>query len=355
MLLNYGGTEFKMDLKQTIIELSNCFSVSGDEKNVANLCKNYLNQFTSNVEIDKFNNVIAKINEYNPDRKTILVDAHLDEIGLIVTSIDDEGFLRVANCGGVDRRLLIGQQVVVHSKKQIIGIISSTPPHLKKPNQKDKTPEVDEILIDIGYNKQQAQAIVSLGDRITIFSKTNMLLNNRISTKALDDRVGVASILYALSLIDLTKIDCNLIVLFSAQEETGERGAKVSAFTHKPDIAICVDVSFAYTSDAIEQKCGKMDEGVMIGISPVLNKNISDFLISAAQNSNIPYQLEIMAGDTSTNADVISITKDGVKCGLLSIPIKYMHSPIETVCIDDVVSTSKLIAEFISKAGEFDV
>jgi endoglucanase len=224
-----------------------------------------------------------------------------------------------------------------------------------KTEVKDKNPEIEDIFIDVGYNFEQASSIVKLGDRATIASKANILLNNKISVKALDDRAGVASILYALSMIKKDDLKCNLIVLFSAQEETGERGAKTSAFKVNPDISISVDVSFAYTSDAIEHKCGKMGKGVMIGIAPTLNKEVSRELQNLAQENDIYYQLEVMGGATSTNCDVIGTTKNGIKTGLLSIPLKYMHSPIEMASIDDIISTSKLISKFVMKAGESNV
>ena len=323
--------------------------VAGLENISAQKATEMLKQYTNEVRIDKLGNVIGMIKSKNKDAKTVLLDAHIDEIGLIVTAICDKGYLKVANCGGIDRRLISAQEVTVHCKdKDILGVVGSKPPHLEKKDDAKKVPEIDEVFIDIGYTKEQAEKIVSLGDRITFNSNFTELLNGKVSVKALDDRAGVVSILEALELVKDKDLNVNIAVLFSAQEEIGGSGAVVGAFSITPDEAIAVDVSFAFTKGCKEEQCGKMGDGVMIGIGAMLDKSMSDALMEIAVEKEIPHQIEVLTGrSTGTNADGIITSKDGVKTGLLSIPLKYMHTPVEVIKISDIQAVAQLIAAYL--------
>ncbi|MGN0621672.1 MAG: M42 family peptidase, partial [Porcipelethomonas sp.] len=277
-------------------------------------------------------------------------DAHIDQVGLIVTDITDEGFVKISNVGGIDRRLLPAQRVVIHGKKDVSAVISSVPPHLSG-KEKGKAPEFDDICIDTGMDKEVLSEVVSPGDKISFDTNCRELLGNRITGAALDDRCGVASVLYALELLRGEKLPCSLSVVFSSQEELGERGAKIAAFEIEPDIALAVDVSFAYTSGDKEYECGKLGKGPMIGISPSLSREISDRLMEISTEENIPFQREVMHGLTSTNADQFSVNRCGCRACTVSIPLKYMHTPSEVIQIDDVRYTGELLASFIRRCG----
>lgn len=338
-----------MNLKEKLFKLTSATGVAGDEFSASSVACNMLKEFASDAHVDYFGNVIGNIGERSDGKPHILLDAHIDEIGMIVTFITDEGFLKVSSCGGLDRRLFLAQQVTVHGKKAIKGVITSTPPHLEEDSK--KVPKIDGIFIDIGMSKENAEKIVLLGDRVTMDSESAELLNNRVTSKAIDDRSGVIIILNALEKVKSKELAYSVSVLFSSQEETGERGAKTATYKINPDLAIAVDVSFALTSDDSEYKCGKMSEGVMIGVSPSLSKEMSNAMISLAKEKNIPYQIEVMGGITGTNADVIVVTRNGVKAVTLSLPQKYMHTPIEVIDLNDIETTSDLIAEFLLCGG----
>ncbi len=349
-----------MEVKDILYGLTSAYGVSGDENCASALAKKYLEKYTSNVEVDSFNNVIAYIGQHDEGKKTLLLDAHIDEIGMIVTYIDDEGFLKISNCGGVDRRILLASQVIVHSSitgEQLVGIITSKPPHLKKGDEGKKAPEIDDISIDVGLSAEQARESIALGDRVTIHSQTRQMLNDRVCSKAMDDRAGVTAILWAIELLsreygaslDEVILPFNVAVLFSSLEEVNIGGAKIASYKIDADEALVVDVSFAHTFDAPAHKCGKMGDGAMIGIAPTLDRAISDRLIKLGKEKNIPYQIEVMAGKTSTNADAISISRDGVRTCTISIPLRYMHTPIETLQISDIQSVSTLIFEYIKR------
>ncbi len=336
-----------MDIKNTVAMLSEVAGASGNESLAAELALDMLKKYCPDAEI-KNGNVIGKFGKFNESLPSLVLDAHIDQIGMIVTYITDEGFVKIGNLGGIDRRLLPAQQVVIHGKRDIKGVICSVPPHLS--SGKNEVISFSDAAVDTGMTKSELEEIISYGDTITFDVKCRSLIGSRITGGALDDRCGVASILYALELLKDQKIAYNVTVIFSAQEELGERGAAIGAFEINPDIAIAVDVSFAFAKGENEQKCGYLGKGPMIGISPSLSKEISHKLIDTAKNSKIPYQLEVMNGLTSTNADRYSVNREGSESCTVSIPLRNMHTPVEVIDISDVEFTGKLLAEFIKEA-----
>lgn len=327
-------------------KLTSTVGVSGEEENIVKLLKEMLSKY-GKISVDSMNNVFCTFGEgYH-----FLLDAHLDEIGMIVTDITDDGFIKVNRCGGIDRRMLLGYEVSVWGKEEVKGIISTLPPHLQTADDEKKVPEFKDISIDVGMCKSEIEKLVSLGDKVTFKRNFTPLLNNQLSASCLDDRAGVASIVLCLD--RLKKLPCKVTVMFSTQEELGTRGAKIGAYSKGVDEFISVDVSFAYTPNCDKADCGKIGKGAMIGFSPILDKNLSKELVNIAEKNNIPFQCEIMSGSTGTNADVLTLCESGTKGALISIPEKYMHQPCEVVDINDIESVSNLICAYISeKAGE---
>lgn len=339
-------------IENNLRALCGATGVAGLECEASAVAAELLKKYTKDVKVDHFGNVSGKIKSKDKNAKTILLDAHIDEIGMVLTSIDEKGFLRFSNCGGIDRRLLSAQLVTVHGKKDIMGVVGSKPPHLEKADEADKISEIDEMFIDVGMSEKEVRNAVSLGDKITIRSEFTRMLNDRVSSKALDDRAGVATILEVLELLKGTELPLNIAVQFSAREEIGGQGAKVASYVAEPDFGIAIDVSFAVTPDAQAHKCGKMDEGVMIGYHAILDKPMADKLVSIAKKNKIKHQIEVMGGrGTGTNADEIILTKGGVRTAVLSIPQRYMHTPIEQVSLHDIEDTAKLISSYILSGG----
>lgn len=337
-----------MDTIELLEKLTQTVGVSGDEKNICRLLTGLLEPY-GKVSTDEMNNVYCTFGKgYH-----FLLDAHLDEIGLIVTDITEDGFIKFDKCGGIDTKMLPAYEVSIWGKKEINGIISTKPPHLQSDEEAKKAPKISDLSIDTGYNFDELKELVSLGDRITFKRNFTKLLGTRISASCLDDRCGVAAIINSLD--ELKKLNCKITVMFSSQEEVGTRGAKVGAYGINADEALAVDVSFAYTPGCDRDECGEISKGAMIGFSPTLDRDISRNLVSAAEKYNIPYQCEIMNGRTGTNADVISITQSGIRTGLISIPEKYMHQPVEVIDIKDIDAVSKLICAYIKeRVGELN-
>ena len=338
-----------MDIIDVLSRLTSSVGVSGNEYDASATASEILSDYAE-VNVDSFGNVYGKVGDFSENKKTLLLDAHIDEIGMIVTDITDDGFLKVAECGGPDRRVLPAQQVSIYGKEKIYGVITSTPPHLETDNR--KIPDMDEIFIDTGLNGESLRNIVSRGDRVLIENTLEKMNDRIVTSKSLDDRCGVTAILLALDKLKGRKTKYNISVLFSAQEETGERGAKTGAYNIDADMAVVVDVSFGLTHGEKEENCGKTGGGCMIGIAPSLSGELSDAFIKTAKEKNIPYQREIMNGKTGTNADEIGISRGGVATVTLSVPIKYMHTPVEVCDITDIENTAELIAEFVQSEDE---
>lgn len=320
---------------------------SGNESDAAQAAAEMLKKYMD-VEENPLGSVIGRLGGKGPH---ILLDAHIDQIGLVVTAIDEGGFLKVAKCGGADARVLAASDVTVHGKKDIFGVVTSTPPHLAKNEDEGKAVNFDDILIDIGLSKEEAEKIVAPGDRITFNGSFDELLGSRVASPNIDDRAGVAAILRALELLGGKMGNAGITVMFSSQEETGGSGAMTGAFSADADEAIAVDVSFASAPDISSEKYASLGKGTMIGYAPSLDFEMSRELKLLAENNDISYQTEVMGGRTGTNCDEIQNSGRGCRTALLSIPIRNMHTAIELCDLADIENTAKLIAAYITERG----
>ncbi|WRS26903.1 M42 family metallopeptidase [Oscillospiraceae bacterium MB08-C2-2] len=340
-----------MNTKETLLAFSAVCGVSGREEAAAAFGRRLLEPF-GKVETTPLGSLICRVREPAAGQPHLMLDAHMDEIGLIVTSIQEEGFLKVAGCGGINRQLLLASQVTVHAEGgNIPGVVCSVPPHLSGDSDK-KFQKVEEVSVDIGMDKEQAKALVQPGDRLTFIAQSKELLGNCVSGKALDNRASCVALAKALEYLQDTPLECGLTVVFSTMEEVGGQGAQTAAYIVSPTHSIAVDVSFAQTPDCPKEKCGQLKGGPMIGFSPILSHKLSKKLIRLSEKQGIPYQTEVMGGRTGTNADSIATSRGGVVTGLLSIPQKYMHSPIELVSVEDVENTGRLLAAFAGILGK---
>ena len=335
-----------MDITKLLCELSNACGVTGESGalDVAQSCLDDLGE----VKRDIAGGLTCTFGE---GERTLMLDAHSDEIGFIVTAIDGD-FLRVAAVGGIDTRVLADAEVTVHGKENLFGVFSSIPPHLKK--DADKAPEIDVMTVDCGLPKEELERLVTLGERVSFNCEAAPMLGSRITGKSLDNRAGVAAVILAAHAIDRLKCPFKVIVSLSAQEELSLRGARTATYSAAPDEAIVVDVSFGDGPDVPKSMCGKVSAGAMLGFSPVLSRAMTKRLATLADEENIPYQSEVMSGSTGTNADVISISRSGVSTALISIPLRNMHTNAEVVDTSDIEATARLIAAYANNGGAFD-
>lgn len=303
-----------------------------------------LRPYMDEVEVDTMGNVLGIRHADHEDAPTLMLEAHLDEIGFLVTHIDDNGFVYTAPAGGIDKRVITAQPVIVYGDQPYYGVFCSTPPHLSKDGE---LPDISQCGIDIGLSGEEAKKCIPVGSRVSYAPNFTELNENVVSSKALDDRAGMAAILHCLRKIGEGKHGANIAVAFCVQEELGCRGVTPAVRRLQPTSAIVTDVSFALTPDADPRKCGKLGKGVMIGISPILSGY--DNLVELAKEKEIPYQYEVMGGATGTDADRVTVSLMGVPTMLLSIPQRYMHSPVEVVDVRDVAATGDLMAAYIEQ------
>lgn len=330
-------------MKQLLKELCAAPGVNGVSQ-VAQVVKTHLEAYVSTVHTDALGNVWGTVPAADPQAPTLLLEAHMDEIGFVVTGITDDGFLRVASCGGIDERTLAAAQVTVLCEPPITGVFCSTPPHLS--GTESTLPTGEQRGIDIGLPADEAKQRVPIGTRAVFAPRFESLLGDRVSSKALDNRAGCAAVLRALELLRGKALPWNVTALFCTQEEVGTRSAGPAAFGLQPQAAIAVDVSFAFTPDANRAECGVLGSGAMLGVSPVLNASLTEQLHRQAVARAIPFQWEVMGGTTGTDADKISVARGGVPTALLSIPLRYMHTPVEVISLADVESVAGLMAAF---------
>lgn len=306
-----------------------------------------LRPYVDEMEVDAMGNLLAIRHANVANAKTVMLEAHLDEIGFVVTHVDERGFVFVAPVGGVDKRVLAAQKVIVYGNEPFYGVFSSTPPHLSA--GEDKLPEITDMAIDVGLDADTAKTQIPLGSRVGFVPNFTVLNDSVVTSKSLDNRCGMAVVLHCLQ--QLQSRNVNVAVVFCVQEEVGCRGGAVAARKIQPDYAIVTDVSFALTRGSNARECGKMRDGVMIGIAPVLDVDMSDSMHALAREHEIPHQSEVMSRLTGTNADVISNSCFGVKTALLSVPIRYMHTPVETVCVADIAAAGDLMTAWIELKG----
>lgn len=336
-------------MEKIIEQLSNMRGISGFEYRINKEIENMFLTYCDSTEIDNLGNLIV-FKKGKKSNKKIMLEAHMDEIGLIVSGIDEKGFISFVNIGGVDSRILPACEVIIHGKKDIKGIIGAKPPHLQSAGEADKSVKIKDMAIDTGLSAEEVKNIVSIGDSITFEQSVGMLKNRNYSGKTLDDRAGVAAILEVFRRVN--EIDADLYASISTQEEVGLRGAGVSAFEIYPDMAIAVDVCHAVTPDN-SKEAFEAGSGTVITIGPNIHPKMADKLFEISKKYDIKTNTEVASGDTGTDAWAIQVTKNGIPTALLSIPLKYMHTCVETMSLKDFDATVSLIERFVKESDEF--
>ncbi len=322
---------------------------SGFEQDIQQVVRAFTSEFADNVETDVHGNVVATVNPSGGTK--ILLDAHCDQIGLLVRHIDEQGFLRVSAVGGWDMQILLGQKMLVHTKNgSIPGVIARKPIHLLNDTERKTVPNIQELWIDIGSaSPEETAEVVCIGDSVTPEPSLRELRNGRISGVAMDDRTGVWVIMTALKMVAARKPSSAVYGVSSVQEEIGLRGAQTSAYNVNPQVAIAVDVTHATDCPGIDQnQFGK----ISIGGGPVVvrganaNPRVFDLLISTAESHGIPVQINALARPASNDGAAIQVSRGGCATGLVTIPNRYMHSPVEVVAESDLENAARLLAEF---------
>lgn len=338
-----------MDTKDFLIKLSNTSSVSGCEENVSELISETFNPYADKIVKDKLNNLMCiKNGKSESDNVKIMLAAHADEIGLMVKDIDDNGFIYFTMVGGVDQRTLIASEVTIHGKEDLYGIIGSKPHYLQEASEKSNAKKMEDLIIDVGLGKEEVKEIVEIGDYISLRRKAENLISSILTGKALDDKAGIAVMYETAKEIDKLKHESDIYYVSTVQEEVGTRGAIVSAYSIKPDIAIVIDVGFGKTPELSKEDSIELGKGPAITLGGNVHPKLRKKIVEVAKEYNIPFQYEVEVGLTGTDARSILISRAGVPCVVISLPLKYMHTTVETIDMNDIKNSGKLIARFIS-------
>lgn len=340
-----------MDIRDTLERLCAATGPSGFEHSVARIAAELLRPFVDEVSIDRLSNVIGVKRCGKPNAGRLVLDAHLDEIGLIVTGIE-EGFLRFTSIGGVDPRVLPGRELMVLTDNPIPGVVICTPPHILTDEDREKSIPLDELYIDIGLSQQQVEAAVPVGTPVVYRESCFRLGNNQMCGKAMDDRACFTALLRTMELLQDKNLDVDVYVLGSTFEEVGGTGAKTGVYAIDPDWCVAVDVTHGKTPDSPKEKVLKMGGGPAVGIGPNMTRWMTQRLKDKANALDIPFQPEVMGGHTGTNAWPIQICREGIATALVSLPLKYMHTPVEVLDLSDLEYLAQLLAGFALGLGE---
>ncbi|MDR0471098.1 MAG: M42 family metallopeptidase [Nitrososphaerota archaeon] len=346
-----------MSLNQNLEKLSNACGVTGRETPVRDLMVEMLKPYSDKIQVDRMENVIA-IKNGKPNAPKIMLAAHMDEVGLMVKTITKDGFIQFSKMGGIDDRILPAQKVVVHTKSVTYpGVIGSKPPHIQKEDERKKIISYDDLFIDIGAESRD-DAIgmgVAIGDPVAFDVKYASLGKDTVMGKAFDNRAGCAVMVETMRL--LKEVDCTVCAVGTVQEEVGLRGAATAAFGVDPDLALALDVTIAGDVPGVREfdTSVKMGKGPALTISDsglITHPKILRWLRETAQEEQIAIQLESgLLG--STDAARISITRQGIPSGTISIPTRYIHSPTGIMSLKDLDLSAKLAAAALQKATKY--
>ncbi|MBQ2895535.1 MAG: M42 family peptidase [Oscillospiraceae bacterium] len=342
-----------MELSAMIAVLSEAVGPSGSETDAVHTAVELLDGLVDDVRFDVMGNLIALRHAGIGGTPTVLLDAHMDEIGLIVTGYE-KSFLRFQSLGGVDARMLPALEVRLLTDEPLYGIIDTLPPHILSAEEREKPMAADKLFIDVGLSEEEVKARIPLGTPAVFSTRYFAMGQHRLCGKAMDDRACAAILIRALELVRDEELACDVALLLSTQEEVGGRGAVIGAYRVAPEAAVVVDVTHGRSPDAPKAETFELGGGPVIGVGPNMNRRISDKLMALADEAGISCQIEVLPGHSGTNAWPIQISREGVATGLVSLPLRYMHTPVEVLDLRDAEACAQLIAAWLRSYGRED-
>ncbi len=338
-------------MRELIRALSGTMSISGFETKSRDRLKELIGGvFDECIEYPNGNYVFIK-RCGRADASMIMLDAHYDEVGMIVRGITDEGFLRVIAVGGLDTRILLAGEVIIYADRELYGVVSVKAVHLQQGDEGSKLPEVTELLIDTGMSREQLiNAGVKLGTAVGYKSVPVDLLNDRIAGKGFDDKCCLAAAVKAVE--KAGECGCDIALLCSCKEETGLLGGMTGAYSINPDACIVLDVNLAHVPGTKEHETVKLEGGPSVSLSAVTDRSLTKAVVDYAKEKELKYQTVVEATSTGTNANIIPFINEGIPTAVVSIPLRNMHTYSEVISLTDCEDTAELIGGFIREGFE---
>ncbi|MGD8397416.1 MAG: M20/M25/M40 family metallo-hydrolase [Anaerolineae bacterium] len=341
-----------MEIIALLKRLSEASGVSGYETQVREIVLDVFAPYADEVHTDTLGNVIAVRRGTGPEpRPAAMIATHMDEIGLIVSEMD-KGYLHFEQVGGYDDRVLLGQEVTVHGRRDLPGIIGARPPHVLPQSERDKPIPSNKLLIDVGLPPEALPDVVRVGDLITMRRGLTELQGGLAAGKALDNRASVTAAAVCLEELSRMRHTWDVYAVATVQEEVGVKGAITSAYGLAPDIAIAVDVTFGKQPSTPDERTFEVGKGPVIAVGPNNHPKIRQALVDAAKALEMDCHLEPEPRPGGTDAYALQITRQGIPTGLVSIPLRNMHTPVETVSTKDIERVGRLLAAFLLRLDD---
>lgn len=324
---------------------------SGFERRAALAAREILEELMDEAWIDRLGNAIGVRRCGKADAKKLLLDAHLDEIGLVVTGIE-KGFLRFSTIGGVDPRMLPDRELTILTDPPLFGVVACMPPHVLTPEDREKAPPIEDFYVDTGLDQETAEKLIPVGTPMVFRDTFTPLGEDQFCSKAMDDRACFVTLLRAAELLKDKELDVDLYIMGSTREEVSGAGAVVGTRAIDPDFCIAVDVTHGKTPDSAPGATSLMGGGPAIGIGPNMTRWMTRRMFEKAEAEGITVQKEVMAGHTGTNGWGMQICNEGIATSVVSLPLKYMHTPVEVLKMSDMEDVARLLAAFAVDLGK---
>jgi putative aminopeptidase FrvX len=338
-----------IELLPLLKSLISTSGLSGHETPVRELIEDSWRPLTDELSVSRLGSLHGLKRGTAPEpRRTILIAAHMDAIGLMVTSIQD-GFLRVTEIGGLDARVLPGQQVTVHGRRDLPGVIVQPPAHLLPSGSQEGPVPLNNLLVDVGLRPRQVNQQVRNGDLISFAQEPIQMEGETLAGRSLDNRASVAALTLCLDELKNRGHAWDVWAVATTQEEETMGGARTSAFQIRPDLAVAVDVTWGKSPSAPEHKTFPLGKGLTLGWGPNIHPGLHDSFKKVADQFEIPYAIEVMPRHSGTDAFALQVAAHGIPTMVVSIPLRYMHTPVEMVSLKDIRRTAHLLSEFISQ------
>lgn len=339
------------DLQTFLKSLISAPGLSGYEEPVRNLIENSWRPLSDELHISRLGSLHALRRGVAEPRQSLLVAAHMDAIGLMVTGIVD-GFLSVTMVGGVDARVLPGQLVTVHGRQDLPGVVVQPPEHLLPPGFENKPVPLNYLLVDLGLSLRQVERRVRLGDMVSFAQAPLEMGEALLAGHSLDNRASVAALTHCLQVLKDHQLQWDVWATATAQEEETLGGAATSAFHLRPTLAVAVDVTFASSPGSPAHMTYPMGKGVTLGWGPNIHPGLYKAFADVADRLEIPYKMEPLPRHSGTDAMALQVTAEGIPTMVIGIPIRYMHTPVEMVSMKDITRVGRLVAEFAAQLDD---